>query len=418
MTAPLHDWTTNTIINIKSSLSHMALFAGLSDEVLTSLAKKLKPIKLAENDTLFNKGDDGDSLYLIERGGVKIFLPQPDGSQQILNQLRAGDALGQMAVIDNEARTASVVAVMPSNLLRLKRDDFLEVINQHAGLLDSLRVISQRLRLGYLDILKELPLFKNLPDDVIAELAVKLEPISLEKDEVLFKKDDPGNSLFIIKSGRVKIVTENTSGEELVLNRAGPGEYIGDMSLIDERPRSAGVVSLEPTTVLKLYRKDFIHVLSEHPEVTMNMYRNISGQLRFATTYIEQVIEWAKRIGEGDYESAMQQIKNEQTDAKRSTQQLSDTARATELLSAFFTMIKGVQEREQKLQRQLQRLTIQIDQAKRKEDFEAITSTDSFSELRASAEKMRKEMRGETTEDTAAQPKNPTGATPNGESNQ
>lgn len=237
--------------------------------------------------------------------------------------------------------------------------------------------------------LSGLSLFRGLPPKVVEHLAERVEPRRLGPEEVLFRKGDPGDALYMIRSGRVKITTVDAHGKELMLNQCGPGECIGEMSLIDSSPRSAGVAALEPVDILVLKREYFLEELGRHPTLAMDVMRNISGRLRFATTYIEKAIEWSQRIAEGDYSFAMQQIQsNQETIAG---QRAPDEARAAELLSAFFRLVEGVKQREETLKQQVRELKIQIDEAKRAKEVESLTSSDFFARLKQRSEELRRQ---------------------------
>jgi CRP-like cAMP-binding protein len=382
--------------DLTQTLKGLPLLASLPDDVIVELAGRFESRSLAAGEALFHKGEPGDALHIIVKGEVEVFVKDDQGQEQILNRLGPGCALGEMSIINEEPRTASVTALSPVEVLRLSRHDFLEVLShQPASLLDSLREVADRLRLRYLDILKGLPLFVSLSDDLLAELAAKLETVNLGKDEVLFRKGAPGDSMYIIDSGWMKVVTEGTHGEELVLNQCGPGETVGEMSMVDEEPRSASVIAISPVRALRLRRDAFLETLSRQPDLAMDFMRNISGRLRFATTYIEKAIELSERVASGDYDFAIDQIQSEQSAIVGGSRELSDEARATKLLSAFFAMVEGVKEREENLKKQLLQITIQIDEAKRKEEFEALTQSDFYAGLKAAAQKLRDERTAE-----------------------
>lgn len=234
--------------------------------------------------------------------------------------------------------------------------------------------------------LKQCFLFRGLPDSALNVLAEKVTSRALKEKETLFSKGDKGDSLFMIGSGWVKIVTEDAQGGELILNQCGPGEAIGEMSLLDEEPRSAGVVALSDTQVLELKRDAFLNILDRNPEVALLVIRGISSRLRFSTTYIEKAIEWSQQIAEGDYSF----IEHTQP-AHQSGTSISDQDKAGQLLSAFFQMVKGVKAREDELKLQVEKLTLQIDHERRKKDFEELTSTDFYSNLKDQAAKIRQQ---------------------------
>jgi CRP-like cAMP-binding protein len=236
--------------------------------------------------------------------------------------------------------------------------------------------------------LQKLPLFEGLPEAIIVDMAEGVASRQLAKDELLFKRGGPGDSLFVIRTGWVKITTVDGDGDELVLNHCGPGEVIGEMALIDEEPRSASVIALTPAAVLELKRDTFMSVLHKQPMLAVDVMRNLSSRIRYATTYIEKAIEWSHRIAEGDYSFAMDQIETVKSTFVR---QQSNEARAGELLSAFFEMVRGVQEREENLKQQLRKLSIEVDETKRRQEFESLTESTFFTNLKSAARQMREE---------------------------
>jgi CRP-like cAMP-binding protein len=232
--------------------------------------------------------------------------------------------------------------------------------------------------------LKKAFLFQDLPESMLTALALKITKHHLQPGQALFRKGDAGDALYIIDDGWLKIVTEDAQGGELVLNRCGPGEMIGEMSLLDEEPRSAGVVALKDADVLELRRDEFLDVLNQRPDLAISVIRDVSSRLRFATIYIEKAIQWSHRIAEGDYSFA-DQVKAESEGA------VSNEDKAGELLSAFFQLVQGVKGREDELKQQLQKLTLEIDEVRRKQEFEELTGTDFYANLKAQAAKLRQQ---------------------------
>lgn len=380
--------------DLAEALHRVDLFSELPRDVVSQLAEKLNPQHLDQGEVIFRKGDPGGTMYLIQSGQVAVYVTEDDGSETMLKQLGAGSAIGQITLVDDEPRAASVTAITPVDLLRLGRDDFLEAMSgQPDEVMAGLQNLAARLRLGFHNVLRKLSFFDDLSDELLAETAEMLEVLTLHEGDVLFHKDDPGDSLYIIDRGSVKIVTQDAKGEELVLNRVEAGEAIGEMSLIDQQPRSAGAVALTPTRVLRLSRDNFMSVIRREPVLALEIMENISSRLRFATTYIEQAIEWSKRIAEGDYSFALNQIENSQSGLTE--RQEVNRAKAAELLTAFFQMIKGVQQREESLRMEVQRLIIQVDENKRKQEYEQVTQSEFFANLKAQAKKLREENESE-----------------------
>lgn len=235
--------------------------------------------------------------------------------------------------------------------------------------------------------LKKSFLFQGLPDEVLEALVQKVIRRKFHEGETIIRRGDEGDALYIIDEGSVKIVTVDKQGGELILNRCGPGEAIGEMSLFDKEPRSAGVIALAETDVLELKQDAFFELLNQRPDLGLNFIRSFSARLRFSSTYIQKAIEWSKKIAEGDY-SFMDQSQSNPTGQTKAD---ADDDKAGQLLSAFFNMVRGVRAREEKLKLQVEKLTLQIDEVRRRQEFEELTSTDFYAELKEKAQNIRKQ---------------------------
>jgi CRP-like cAMP-binding protein len=232
--------------------------------------------------------------------------------------------------------------------------------------------------------LKRINWFDELPDDMLAALAQKVRKRILGKGEILFNKGDEGNSLFAILSGWVKIVTQDEQGNEVTLNQVGAGEIIGEMALLDQEPRSAGVVALEKTFALELSREDFMEILKGQPDLALSVIRNLSARLRHNTNYIEKITQMSRRVAKGDYSFI-----GETQPLKPRGEKVSEEDKLEQLQAEFYAMVKDIRKREDKLKKQVQKLTLQIDEAKRKREFEEITGTEFYAILKEQAKELR-----------------------------
>lgn len=234
-----------------------------------------------------------------------------------------------------------------------------------------------------LKIIKETEFFKELSDEAISAVTAKASMKTYLKDDALMRKGDPADSFFVILSGSLKIVTTDAKGDEIIINKADAGETIGELALVDERPRSAGAIALENVEALELTKDAFFDLLDNRFDVALGILRGFSSRLRFSTTYIEKVIDWSQKTAEGDYSflDTTQPIMNSAG---------SDDAKAAQLLSTFYSMVRKVKAREEGLKQQLEILTFQIDQERRKKEFEEITSTEFYSKLKEQAQTLRK----------------------------
>jgi CRP/FNR family transcriptional regulator, cyclic AMP receptor protein len=128
-------------------LANVGLFAGLSSSELIGLAALMRPRPYAKDEVIYLRGDPGTAFYVIASGRVKITLTSPDGKELILRRLGAGDFHGELALLDDEPRSADAIAVEPSVLLVLQRDAFRQFLSEHSAVASKLLgTVSQYLR--------------------------------------------------------------------------------------------------------------------------------------------------------------------------------------------------------------------------------------------------------------------------------
>ena len=108
------------------------------------------------------------------------------------------------------------------------------------------------------------------------------------KQAILINEGDVGDSLYVILAGRVKVYASNAAGREVVLNFHGPGEYVGEMSL-DGAPRSASVVTVEPTTCAIVNRAQFRDFLAANPDFAQHLIRTLIRRARSATENVKSL---------------------------------------------------------------------------------------------------------------------------------
>jgi CRP-like cAMP-binding protein len=193
--------------------------------------------------------------------------------------------------------------------------------------------------------------------------------------------------MFLILEGWVKIVIPDSNNDEIIVNQLGPGELVGEMSLIDHKPRSASVIALTNLSALEFSRENFMKILKQHPEIGIHMISAMSNRMRFTLKYLENAVTWSKKIADGDF-SFLDQIDKSDEGIEISNSR-SDEERSNSFLFTFLNMAKTLQNREKELQDQLLKLTIQINQAKRDKELLNITNTDFFEKLNENIHKIK-----------------------------
>ncbi len=131
-------------------------------------------------------------------------------------------------------------------------------------------------------LLRNVPLFSMLSDQQLAILTSVVGRKSFSRGTTIIAAGDPTESLYIIISGRLKVLMSDDDGGEVILAILGPNEYFGEMGLLDDHPRSASVVASESCEILMLSKRDFKKCLSENFDMTMTVVRGLVKRLREA----------------------------------------------------------------------------------------------------------------------------------------
>ena len=131
-------------------------------------------------------------------------------------------------------------------------------------------------------VLKAVPLFSSFPEDQLRMLASVVGRRSVPRSTTVMASGDPTDSLYIVLSGRLKVLMSDAEGKEVILSILGPGEFFGEMGLIDDEPRSATVMTIEPCELLSIAKRDFKKCLAENFEMAMAVMRGLVKRLREA----------------------------------------------------------------------------------------------------------------------------------------
>jgi len=131
-------------------------------------------------------------------------------------------------------------------------------------------------------VLKAVPLFASFPDDQLRTLTTMVTRRSAARSTTIMAGGDATDSLYIVLSGRLKVMMSDSDGKEVILSILGPGEFFGEMGLIDDEPRSASVVTIEPCELLAIAKRDFKKCLLENNEMAMAVMRGLVRRLREA----------------------------------------------------------------------------------------------------------------------------------------
>lgn len=138
--------------------------------------------------------------------------------------------------------------------------------------------------------LRRVPFLTVLPERELEQLALQTHPRRYRAGDIIFHREDPGSTLYIVQSGRVKLVLASPEGREVTVGLLGAGDFFGELALLDGGPRSATVVALEPVEALTLARAPFVAVLEHHPEVAGALLTVLGERIRQTDELLQDIL--------------------------------------------------------------------------------------------------------------------------------
>ena len=141
-----------------------------------------------------------------------------------------------------------------------------------------------------LEVLRTVPLFSQVSEADLRAMADLVRERRQPKGSLILTQGDEGETLFLIRSGQVKVAVVAEDGREVILSVLGAGSFFGEMALIDDEPRSAHVIAMEDSVLLALRREDFRARLDRSPELGMALLRELSRRLRRADDTIASLM--------------------------------------------------------------------------------------------------------------------------------
>ena len=138
-------------------------------------------------------------------------------------------------------------------------------------------------------MLNQVYMFSELEPSDTSLLTERTHTRKYPANSILINEGDETDSLYVVLEGEVKVYASDESGKEVILNILGPGEYFGELSLVDDQPRSASVMTLKPTTAMIISKQNFKQCLSENEQLAFNLIRNLTKQVRSLTDNVKSL---------------------------------------------------------------------------------------------------------------------------------
>lgn len=233
---------------IRKALKENFVFNSLSADELNQIVNAMQSHSVRPQTNIIQQGEDGDFFYIIEKGLFSIIV---DGTQ-LDKTLEMGQSFGELALMYDAPRAATIQANTAADLFKLDRKTFRYILAKaSAGASEDI-----------MNTLKKVPILSGLTSNQVSKLTDAVEMLTYSPGDSIFKKGDAGNIFYIIKSGKI-LISDFGVGSAFKDHTISAGEYFGERALLTGEPRAASATcALDGETVLiALDRKNFTSIL-------------------------------------------------------------------------------------------------------------------------------------------------------------
>lgn len=261
-TPPYHPKAPEQVGRLQTAVSNNFLFSHLDEDQFKTVIDALveKPVP-AKDIKVITQGDAGDYFYIVEQGSFDVYIhpsgtaqPGSDGLGTKVNSIGPGGSFGELALMYNAPRAATVISTEPCALWALDRITFRRILMDSAF---------QRRRM-YEAFLEEVPLLSSLRPYERSKIADALDTVKHPEGSAIITEGEPGNSFYLLESGEAVAYKDGIEGPVKEYRR---GDYFGELALLDNKPRQATVVAKTEVKIAKLGRDGFKRLLGPVEEI-------------------------------------------------------------------------------------------------------------------------------------------------------
>lgn len=247
---------------VAATIDTSPLLSELDSDLVRTLIDAGSLVSRTAGQAVFLQDEPGSSLYLVLKGEVSVERGQPP---KVLARLRAGAFFGEMALLTNAPRSATVRAARDTHLLEVSRRVMRELIDRDARVLKLLMRFFRARLVG--NLMATSPLFARFSRDDRRTLVRQFRLRELRAGHLIIRENKPAEGLYLVLVGQLQVFTGGAITDPRVLGELGPGDVFGEMSLLGERPAMASIRTQGRSWVLLLAREDFAALADAHPEV-------------------------------------------------------------------------------------------------------------------------------------------------------
>ncbi|NP_001037051.1 protein kinase, cGMP-dependent, type I [Bombyx mori] len=254
-TFPIYDKSETSRELIKTAILDNDFMKNLEMTQIREIVDCMYPVEYAAGSIIIKEGDVGSIVYVMEEGRVEV-----SRENKYLSTMAPGKVFGELAILYNCKRTATIKAATDCRLWAIERQCF-QTIMMRTGLIRQAE---------YTDFLKSVPIFKNFPEDTLIKISDVLEETHYQNGDYIIRQGARGDTFFIISKGQVKVTQKlPNSNDEKFIRTLTKGDFFGEKALQGDDLRTANIVCDSPdgTTCLVIDRETFNQLISTLDEI-------------------------------------------------------------------------------------------------------------------------------------------------------
>ncbi|BEJ14261.1 hypothetical protein CspHIS471_0400280 [Cutaneotrichosporon sp. HIS471] len=264
---PTFPKTPEQIERIRFAIKDNFLFKNLDEEQEMDVLTAMREVTIPAKETIIQQGDAGDYFYIVEDGELEVFVKKDGqpidfaaGDSEALGKrvvvYHEGASFGELALMHNAPRAATIVSTTPCTLWALDRVSFRTILLDHTS----------RRRREYEAFLAAVPILASLKPGERAKIADVLESRSFEAGQDIIRHGEMGDEFFLIESGTAEAI-KLIDGLETVVKKMSKGDYFGELALLNRQTRAATVRASEKIRVAALGEQAFTRLLGPAKDI-------------------------------------------------------------------------------------------------------------------------------------------------------
>lgn len=263
--------TPDQVKRIQARILQSFLFSALEDKDLEIVINAFEEKTFPEGKTIIKQGDDGDNLYILDNGKLNCFK-KIGNDDKLIKEYEPGEAFGELALLYNAPRAATIISKTKCTLFSLDRETFNHIVKEAAC----------KKREKYEKFLSSVDLLESMDPYERTKIADALKPMKFKKNDYIVKEGDYGDSFFFLEEGLAiaeKVTQQGKPPQQVYSYKSGG--YFGELALLRDTPRAASIKAETDVSVVCLDRLSFKRLLGPLEEI---LKRNFARYEKFLSS--------------------------------------------------------------------------------------------------------------------------------------